>query len=135
MMRRRPALFDAIRESHDEASTLADEMRNASESMPEQLGRTHARAADSLEIASEHLCDDDVPKELRDQKVEWTEMRGNGSRSARRDNVVRCLRACVECLATAPQDHGMGTLRTKWEIAINRLDYAVFPGMRGRRAA
>lgn len=136
-------LSDAIGECQREISELADDMRNAFECTPEVFkdttGLPREEAADDLEIASDMLSEYDIPTALKNEEVYWWEMRagrdGRLFRPARRDNVVRCLQACVSRLLKEPQEAEIVDVISKWRAAINWLEAVYFPGMTGQRAA
>ena len=136
-------LSNAIEECDQEINELSEEMRGAFEGTPEVFqdtaGRPREEAADRLEVAHDFLSGSDIPRSLRDEQVEWHEMRAgrNGKifRPARRDNVVRCLEACVRLLTMRPETEEITKLKTNWQYAIDVLRAVYFPGMTARRAA
>jgi hypothetical protein len=140
----RVMLSSAIDECQQEVHELSEEMREAFEGTPEVFqdtaGRPREEAADRLEVAYDFLrsCDG-IPEALRNEEVEWIEMRAgtNGKifRPARRDNVVRCLQSCVWLLSAAWQNDETTKLKTDWQHAIDILRTVYFPGMTARRAA
>jgi hypothetical protein len=131
-------LSGAIADCHDEIYELSESMREAFEGTPEVFKETKSReiAADKLEAAHNLLHRHDIPKGLHDEEVEWMEMsKGSASkllRPTRRDNVVRCLQACVRRPTTVPQDDDVAKLKNKWQRAIDILRGVHFPGMRVR---
>jgi hypothetical protein len=139
----RSTLKYAIEEGGYQLSELSDEMREAFEGTPEVFqgttGRPREVAADNLEVAYDLLLGCNVPEELRDEDVEWIELRAGKNRRlyrpARRDNVVSCLRACIAQLATVSQDDEISKLKNELQTVVDILDAVFFPGMTGRRAA
>ena len=142
--RRKVTLSSAIDECEQEVYQLSEEMHEAFEGTPEVFqdtaGRPREEAADRLQVAYDFLLGSgDLPKGLRNEEVQWTEMLagtdGKIFRPARRDNVVRCLQACVSLLATVPETDETTKLKTNWQHAIDILRTVYFPGMTARRAA
>jgi len=128
---RTATLANAISEAYKEVYALSDEMQDASDNMPAQLGQRQGHAAVLLERVYGRLDDNDVPGELRDEKVTWMEWRkgkdGKLFRPARRDNVVKCLQSCVASLETLPDDE-ISEPKREWQWAIKVLREVHFPG-------
>ncbi|MGD0025157.1 MAG: hypothetical protein ABSC37_11130 [Xanthobacteraceae bacterium] len=130
-------LTDAISQAQEELDTLSDEMREAFDATPEHFKDSHKSredAADYLRVAHDILLNyNDVSKAFRDEEVEWRIMcagkNGKLYRPARRDNIVRCLEACVVRPGSLPQDGDIAKLKREWERAINVLRGVHFPGM------
>lgn len=118
--------------ARQEVFDLQDEMENAADNMPEQLGRAHANAAQLLGVALSSIYDCDVPSYLCDVEVRWEEWKGTIYRPQKRDNVVNFLRAY---LAQVPQSDRTEKLRADLQYTIDALENVFFPGMSGRRAA
>ncbi len=136
-------MASAISEVGYQVYELAEEMREAFEDTPEVFqsttGKPREEAADDLERANDILMGFDLPEHLRDEEIVWMEMRAGKTRRlfrrVRRDNVVRCLRACVARLSAVSQDDDITERRKELQRVIDLLDAVFFPGMTGRRAA
>jgi len=133
------SISDGLTEAYHEISVLAEEMREAFESTPEQFkensGKEREIAADILES----VFDPTVPACISGEQhwIRWLEMRagkdGKLFRPARRDNVVRCLEAGLAYAARVEDDSSeMVQFIKDIKIDINNLQCIHFPGMSGR---
>ena len=109
---------------------LQTEMGDAADNMPEQLNKAYAEAAQLLSVALHYVNHCDVPAELCDVEVTWTEWKGKIHRPQRRDNIVNFLSAYLK---QVPQNDGNEKLRSSLRDAIEVLKNVFFPGMSGRR--
>lgn len=126
----------ALDEAYQSASELCEEMRDAFDNTPEQFksnsGRFREIAADDLDS----LLHPSIPPGIAGDAhhVTWLEMLkgkdGKLFRPARRDNVVRCLEACLYYASTESDDSdAMQKFRTDLKIDISILRSIRFPGM------
>ena len=129
-------MVHAISEAFGEVQALSDEMQEAFDGTPEPFressGASREAAASALAAACSYPF---VPKMVGDIQVSWIEMHkgkdGKLFRSARRDNIVRCLRSCLAKLPVHP-DEDTSQLKQELQTAITILGNVYFPGMSGR---
>jgi len=130
-------LAHAIRWACYEVDDLAEEMAEAFDAMPDFFQEYHYRresAADRLREAAATLATLSAPDGFSQRLVEWMEMvpgkDGKIFRPQRRDNVVRCLEACVQLLAHSTDDNnGVLELNDDLQEIIDLLAPIEFPGM------
>jgi hypothetical protein len=130
-------ISDAFTDAYFEISQLAEEMREAFDSTPEQFkensGKDREIAADILEA----VFQPSVPASIAKHDIGWLEMRkgkdGKLFRPARRDNAVRCLRAGLAYASRVSDDsRDMIQFIENTKIDIHNLETIHFPGMSGR---
>lgn len=135
--RTRNLLSEAFDDAYCEAFQLGEEMREAFDATPEQFkdnsGKEREVAADILEA----MLQPSVPDSIALEEIEWIEMRkgkdGKLFRPARRDNILRCLRAGLMRASMASDDSRAMTLFVSdTKIDIQNLERIRFPGMSGR---
>jgi hypothetical protein len=129
----------ALDQAYQEISELGDEMREAFEATPEQfknsIGVARENAADILEAVQRPPIPVSIDGDQHE--ISWLEMRrgkdGKLTRSARRDNVVRCLKAVlVYASQMSDESREMVTFLKDLEVDIHNLETIDFPGMSGR---
>jgi hypothetical protein len=90
-------------------------------------------ASDRLQDAAHELETLSVSDALGQQLVEWMEMvpdkDGKIFRPQRRDNVVRCLEACIQLLAPSADDNDVLKLKDELRGMVELLASIEFPGM------
>lgn len=145
------SLADAVSTAFGEITSLGEEMREAFDNTPESLqqsgvGEARGEAADNLENISEI----DVPDILQDTdakkfEVTWSEPVRTAkqamklSRSARRDDALMMLDACVEFLNELADKESESEeirdaakeLSDELENAKGEIEAVEFPGMFG----
>jgi hypothetical protein len=130
---------EGVFDAYFELSQLADEMREAFDSTPEQFqsnsGKDRGIAADILEA----IMSPCVPASIagKEHWIGWIEKRagrkGKLFRPARRDNAVSCLKAALAYASGISDDTmDMKQFRQDLEIDIHNLELIHFPGMSGR---
>ena len=129
------SLADAISTAYNQIGELGFEMEEQYDNAPEFAKDTYANecrriAAFILGGLDEPL----VPPSLRGagHLVWWQEKRGN-TRPIRRDNIVRCLRACIRHLSDVSSDESVA-LKEALQKAIDELKEVKFPSMFQRAA-
>ncbi len=140
---RQNTLAGAIEDCQSAANELYEDMRDVFDRTPDVFkdttGRPRELAADNLELASDLLMGVNIPIELQDEEVKWLKMRAGKNRQlfrpAQRNNVVRCLQACVARLSAVTQDDDISKAKDDVQGAVDILNAVYFPGMTGRRAA
>jgi hypothetical protein len=130
-------ISDAFVDAYFEISQLANEMREAFDSTPEQFkensGKDREIAADILEA----VFQPGVPASIAKHHIGWFEMRKGKDRKlfrpARRDNAVRCLKAGLAYASRVSDDsRDMVQFIESTKIDIHNLETIHFPGMSGR---
>jgi hypothetical protein len=141
---RKETLAEAVSWAFTDLTGLGDEMREAFDNTPESLqqsgvGMAREEAASTLECLSQP----DVPAELAEVQVMWSEVSRapsrHVSRAMRRDDAIAILDACVSVLSETadnesnPQDlrNAASCLRDEIEGAKEEAEYVEFPGMYG----
>ncbi|MGD9767393.1 MAG: hypothetical protein AB7U62_07085, partial [Pseudolabrys sp.] len=92
----RNSLSEAVRQAFDKIGTLAFEMDQVSENTREFFEGTEiARRRSDAAVALECIKEPKVPRSMADDLVQWSERKSDKTRPERRDNIVRCLNACI----------------------------------------
>jgi hypothetical protein len=124
-----------IEEAYSVVDTLADEMREAFDALPEQLKDYHKRREETgylLQVATDRLCGL-VPTAICGATVYWLEERAGSEgklyRPARRNNVVRSLQACIFRLSELRNEEGSLELIRELKAIRDILKSLEFPGM------